>query len=159
MHYKIYTDGACSGNPGPGGYAFMILGPKMNLKASGHKENTTNNHMELLAIIRALKHLDSLIKTGRKNITVTIYSDSAYCVNSIEEGWLYIWKKNNWKTKNGSEVKNLELWIELYNFLNKTKMKVKMVKVKGHSGDKYNELVDKAAKDAITRNLNAKSTK
>lgn len=159
MFYQIYTDGACSGNPGPGGYAFMILGPETDLKVSGHRDKATNNQMELMAIVRALAHLKQMVCSARKNVSVDIYSDSAYCVNAVEEGWLYIWQKNNWKTKNGHDVKNVELWIELYNFLKKTHIEVRFVKVKGHSGNKYNELVDKAAKEAITRNLNAKSTK
>ena len=159
MDYIIYADGACSGNPGPGGYAFIIMNEneKILLKVSGSKVKTTNNQMELTAIVRALVHVETFENQNRKQ-TVTIYSDSAYCVNAIEEGWIYTWKNNNWKTKSGREVKNIELWLELYRFLKKTKMRIRAVKVKGHSGNKYNELVDKAAKDAI-KNLNAKGVK
>lgn len=159
MDYIIYADGACSGNPGPGGYAFIIMNEKgLNLKVSGYRENATNNQMELTAIVRALVHIKQLENRCREKQNVTIYSDSAYCVNAIEEGWIYTWHSNGWRTKSGREVKNIELWLELYRFLKNTKMKIKAVKVKGHSGNKYNELVDKAAKDAI-KNLNAKSVK
>lgn len=158
MDYIVYADGACSGNPGPGGYAFIIMNNDgMNLKVSGSRRKATNNQMELTAIVRALVHIKALENHNRKQ-TITIYSDSAYCVNAIEEGWIFTWKKNGWKTKAGKEVKNIDLWLELYRFLRSTKMEIHAVKVKGHSGDKYNELVDKAAKEAI-RNLNANSAK
>ena len=159
MEYTVYADGACSGNPGPGGYAFIIMNENKDvlLKVSGSKSKATNNQMELTAIVRALVHIRSFENHHRKQ-TVTIYSDSAYCVNAIEEGWIFTWKKNGWKTKAGREVKNIDLWLELYRFLTSTRMEIQAVKVKGHSGDKYNELVDKAAKEAI-RNLNANSAK
>lgn len=159
MDYTVYADGACSGNPGPGGYAFIIMNgnEEILLKVSGSRSKATNNQMELTAIVRALVHIRSFENSNRKQ-TVTIHSDSAYCVNAIEEGWIYNWKKNGWKTKAGKEVKNIDLWLELYRFLRSTKMEIRAVKVKGHSGDKYNELVDKAAKEAI-RNLNANSAK
>ena len=158
MDYTVYADGACSGNPGPGGYAFIIMNNDgLNLKVSGSRSKATNNQMELTAIVRALVHIKALENHNRKQ-RVTIYSDSAYCVNAIEEGWIFTWKKNGWRTKAGREVKNIDLWLELYRFLRNTKMEIHAVKVKGHSGDKYNELVDKAAKEAI-RNLNANSAK
>ena len=159
MDYTVYADGACSGNPGPGGYAFIIMNSNKDilLKVSGSRSKATNNQMELTAIVRALVHIRSFENHNRKQ-TVTIHSDSAYCVNAIEEGWIYTWKKNGWKTKAGREVKNIDLWLELYRFMTSTKMEIQAIKVKGHSGDKYNELVDKAAKEAI-RNLNANSAK
>ena len=159
MEYTVYADGACSGNPGPGGYAFIIMNENRDvlLKVSGSKSKATNNQMELTAIVRALVHIRSFENHHRKQ-TVTIYSDSAYCVNETAKAGIYTWKKNGWKTKAGREVKNIDLWLELYRFLKNTKMEIHAVKVKGHSGDKYNELVDKAAKEAI-RNLNASSAK
>ena len=159
MKKIFYTYGSSKGNPGPGGYAFIIMNGNKDilLKVSGSKSKATNNQMELTAIVRALVHIRSFENSSRKQ-TVTIYSDSAYCVNAIEEGWIYTWKKNGWKTKAGREVRNIDLWLELYRFLKSTKMEIRAVKVKGHSGDKYNELVDKAAKEAI-RNLNANSAK
>ena len=159
MEYTVYADGACSGNPGPGGYAFILMNENKDvlLKVSGSKSKATNNQMELTAIVRALVHIRSFENSSRKQ-KVTIYSDSAYCVNAIEQGWIYTWKKNGWKTKAGREVQNIGLWLELYRFLRSTKMEIRAIKVKGRSGDKYNELVDKAAKEAI-RNLNANSAK
>ena len=159
MEYTVYADGACSGNPGPGGYAFIIMNENKDvlLKVSGSKSKATNNQMELTAIVRALVHIRSFENHHRKQ-TVTIHSDSAYFLNDTAQGGIYTWKKNGWKTKAGREVKNIDLWLELYRFLKNTKMEIRAVKVKGHSGDKYNELVDKAAKEAI-RNLNANSAK
>ena len=157
--YTIYCDGACSGNPGPGGYAFVILhGNEPILNVTGHKEKTTNNCMELTAVVKSIKQAIALSST--KDIWIDIYSDSAYCVNSIDQGWVNFWSKNDWKTKIGRDVKNKELWEEFINVLStkRKRIKLKMHKVKGHSGNKYNELVDKAAKNAIL-NLNALSTK
>ena len=148
MHYDIYTDGACSKNPGPGGYAFVVIkeGEKP-LAGYGGKQNTTNNHMELMAIVRALKFVTG---SKRKRLDVTIYSDSAYCVNSIVNGYITFWELNDWKTKSNSQVKNLELWKEYLSIVRNNKLlKLRFVKVKGHSGDKYNEMVDRLAKGAI----------
>ena len=148
MHYDIYTDGACSKNPGPGGYAFIVVkdGEKP-LSVYGGKENTTNNNMELTAIVKALKFV---VGGKKKRIDVTIYSDSAYCVNSIVNGYIYFWELNDWKTKSNTSVKNVELWQEYLKIVRENKLlKVNFVKVKGHSGDKYNEMVDKIAKRAI----------
>lgn len=153
--FKIFTDGACSKNPGPGGYAFTIIyNDRILLKMSGCKQMTTNNEMELTAIVQSLKHLAAI----HPNVEtfVNIHSDSAYCVNSIEQKWVGYWKNNNWKTKKGEDIKNKELWEEMHKFLKNKKLHIKMVKVKGHSGDKYNELVDGAAKRAIKR-LNVQS--
>lgn len=153
--FKIFTDGACSKNPGPGGYAFVIIyNGKTILKMSGCKELTTNNEMELMAVLQSLKHLKSFHKNSE--MYVNIHSDSAYCVNSIEQKWIDYWKKNKWKTKKGESIKNKELWQEIYEYLNDKKLHIVFTKVKGHSGDKYNELVDCAAKRAIKR-LNVQS--
>lgn len=149
MKYTIYTDGACSGNPGNGGYAFLItVGEKIILKVSGYKKDTTNNNMELTAIVKGLKHVFD--GSSLKNTEVEVLSDSAYCVNSVNQGWVFFWEKNKWKTKSGEEVKNKELWKELVEILSKNK-NIKFEKVKGHSGNKFNEIVDKEAKDAIKR--------
>lgn len=152
----IYTDGACSGNPGPGGYAFVLVDKDKDLellRIQGAKEQTTNNAMELTAIVRALKHTLSYYKIYGKT-EITILSDSAYCINSVNQKWLWGWKNNNWKTKENVEIKNKELWVELYNMLLTPGVNFTFKKIKGHSGNKYNELVDKAAKAAI-KNLNA----
>ena len=156
----IYTDGACSKNPGPGGYAFIILSPteKVLLKLSGGEKHTTNNRMELKAIVRALEHFDEprehlnyRLPYDKNEMSVTIRSDSAYCVNAVKQGWIHVWNNNGWKTKEDHEVKNKELWQRLLELISQKHLKVTFEKVKGHSGDKYNEMVDKAAKNVIQR--------
>ena len=151
---EVYTDGACSGNPGNGGDAFIILkGEKEILKLSGSQENTTNNYMELKAIVRAIEHVISELGSipTKNKIEVFIHSDSAYCINPVEKGWIKFWESNGWISRTGEPIKNLELWIKLNSLLKHRKFKFKFVKVKGHSGDRYNEMVDKAAKNAINR--------
>lgn len=153
MIYNIYTDGACSGNPGPGGYAFIILNELNSepvLKLSGHKKNTTNNEMELLSVVRAIKHLQDIMVQKVVN-TIYVHSDSAYIVNSINNNWIDFWEKNNWYTKGGTKVKHSELWAQLASMLRNKYCHIRFMKVKGHSGDLYNELVDKAAVAAIRR--------
>lgn len=135
----IFTDGACSGNPGIGGWAYVIVNNKSEDGNSGAEDNTTNNRMELLAIINALKSLDG-------HQVVNLYSDSAYALNAFLEGWIYNWVMNGWRSASG-EVKNVDLWQEL---LELTKIHdVKFIKVKGHSDNVYNNLCDRLAKKAI----------
>lgn len=151
---EVYTDGACSGNPGNGGYAFIILkGEKEILKLSGSQENTTNNYMELKAIVRAIEHVISELGSipTKNKMEVFIHSDSAYCINPVEKGWIKFWESNGWISRTGEPIKNLELWIKLNSLLKHRKFKFKFIKVKGHSGNHYNEMVDKAAKNAINR--------
>lgn len=151
---EVYTDGACSGNPGKGGYAFVILKyQKEILKLSGSQENTTNNKMELKAIVRAIEHIIDIYGSAatKNKVDVFIYSDSAYCINPIEKGWIKFWEMNEWISRSGEPIKNVELWIKLNELLKSKRYNFKFVKVKGHSGNKYNELVDKAAKNAILR--------
>ena len=151
---EVYTDGACSGNPGNGGYAFIILkGEKEILKLSGSQENTTNNYMELKSIVRAIEHVISELGSipTKNKMEVFIHSDSAYCINPVEKGWIKFWESNGWISRTGEPIKNLELWIKLNSLLKHRKFEFKFVKVKGHSGDRYNEMVDKAAKNAINR--------
>ena len=119
----IYTDGACSGNPGPGGWGAILMLGENRKEISGGSENTTNNIMELTAVIEALKIL-------KRPCKVNIYSDSAYVVNAFLQKWIYGWMKKGWKTAGGDPVKNKELWQELYS-LTKTH-DVTFNKVKGH---------------------------
>lgn len=153
----IYTDGACSGNPGVGGYAFLVLREgNILLKLSGGEKHTTNNRMELKAIVRALKHMKQprerfCLPYDNTKLNIVVKSDSAYCVNAINQGWVKAWKANGWLTKQGNPVKNKELWEELLGYLENKEYNIKFEKVKGHSGNKYNEIVDQAAKNAITR--------
>ena len=140
MKYTIYTDGACSGNPGPGGWGVVIFDNNNKQKnISGSEKNTTNNRMELSAAIMALKK----IKT---NSEVIIYTDSTYVKNGITE-WVLKWKENGWKNSNKKPVKNKDLWIKLNNLCKKNAIIWKWVK--GHSNNKYNNLADKLATDAI----------
>ena len=135
MKLKIYTDGACSGNPGKGGWAAIILGDSNQSNISGSESNTTNNRMELMAAIMALKKI-------RKRSEITIFTDSKYVKDGITD-WIKKWKVNNWKSANKKPVKNKDLWIKLDNSCFKHKITWKWVKA--HAGNKYNNLVDELA--------------
>lgn len=153
MNYDIYVDGACSGNPGPAGYGIVIIPEnKLPITTSAYLASATNNRAELLAIIRAIKivhkHNDIVPK---KVYTINIYSDSAYCLNPILENWINSWEKKGWKTKSYTPVKNVDLWMELNELIKTSKYNINFIKVKGHSGNKYNEMADKLAKEAIAR--------
>ena len=139
---KIYTDGSCIKNPGNGGWAAIIFINNEKIVITGNKENTTNNQMELMAAIEALKK----IPTGQK---VQVYTDSKYLKMGITE-WINKWQQNNWKTSSKQKVKNLELWIEL-NEISK-KHKIEWFWVKGHAGNLINEEVDALAKKAANLN-------
>ena len=136
----IYTDGACSGNPGPGGWGVVLMYKENKKEISGGKKDTTNNVMELTAVIEGLKLL-------KYPCEVDLYSDSAYVVNAFRQGWIYNWVKNSWKTAGKEPLKNQELWKELYS-LTKTH-KVNFIKVKGHSDNEYNNRCDELARNAI----------
>ncbi len=132
----IYTDGACSGNPGPGGYAAILIYNGIEKEISGGEKSTTNNRMEILAVLEALKLL-------KEPCNVTIYSDSAYVVNAIQKNWLMSWKNNNWIKSDKKEVKNIELWEEMLKYLDIHN--ITFIKVKGHSDNEYNNRCDKMA--------------
>ena len=138
----IYTDGACSGNPGPGGWGAVLLYKDNKKEIFGSKMETTNNVMELTAVIEALKML-------KFPCEVELYSDSAYVVNGFEKGWIYNWVKNSWLTADKKPVKNKELWEELYELTKKHN--VKFIKVKGHADNVYNNRCDQLATSAIKR--------
>ena len=135
---KIYTDGSCIGNPGQGGWAAIILDDGKKTEIKGNKKNTTNNQMELLAPIKALKEIP-------KGSKVQIFTDSKYVKSGITE-WIYNWKKNAWKTANKKEVSNKELWTEL-DQLN-SEFEISWNWVKAHSTDKLNNKVDLLARGA-----------
>lgn len=137
----IYTDGACSGNPGPGGYAAILIYEDTKKEIVGGDKLTTNNQMELLAVIKGLESLKEICE-------VTIYSDSAYVVNAFLQNWLISWKKNNWKNSSKQPVKNVELWKRLDELVNKHS--VKFFKVKGHSDNELNNRCDELATGYIT---------
>ena len=136
----IYTDGDCSGNPGPGGWGTILMYKDNKKEISGGMLDTTNNVMELTAVIEGLK----LLKFPCK---VKLYSDSAYVVNAFNEKWIYGWLKNGWRNSSKESVKNKELWQELYNL---TKVhEVEFIKVKGHADNEYNNRCDELARNAI----------
>tara|TARA_B100000941_G_C28324046_1_gene458016 strand:+ start:264 stop:686 length:423 start_codon:yes stop_codon:yes gene_type:complete len=135
MKFKIYTDGACSGNPGKGGWAAIILDGKNLFSISGSESKTTNNRMELLAPIMALKKI-------KAKSEITIYTDSRYVKDGITE-WIKKWKLNNWKNSNKKLVKNKDLWVKLDNCCQKHKVSWKWVKA--HAGNRFNNLVDELA--------------
>lgn len=136
----IYTDGACSGNPGPGGWGAILMINENKKEISGGNKNTTNNVMELTAVIEALKLL-------KRPCNVNLYSDSAYVVNAFLQNWIFGWIKNGWKNFNKEDVKNKELWQELISL---TKVhNVTFHKVKGHADNKYNNRCDELARNAI----------
>lgn len=138
----IYTDGACSGNPGPGGWAAILISGKNKKEISGGNKNTTNNIMELTAILEGLKAL-------KFECDVEIYSDSAYCVNAFNQKWIFNWIKKGWKLSDGSSVKNKEIWQEIYELTKKHN--VKFIKVKGHSDVELNNRCDELARGEIAK--------
>ena len=136
---KIYTDGSCLENPGNGGWAAIIISEGKKTEIKGNKKNTTNNQMELLAPIEALKKIP-------KGSKVQIFTDSKYVKSGITE-WIHNWKKNGWKTSNKKEVKNKELWIELDLLANE--FEIGWNWVKAHSTDELNNEVDLIAREAV----------
>ena len=138
----IYTDGACSGNPGLGGWGAILIYKNKEQEISGYEENTTNNKMELTAAIKALERL-------KEPCEVELYSDSAYLVNAFLEGWLTKWQMNGFKSSNKKPVQNVDLWqklIELNNI-----HKITWIKVKGHADNVYNNRCDALATGEISK--------
>ena len=132
----LYTDGASSGNPGPGGYGVVLKCAGMEKEMSEGFSLTTNNRMELLAVIKGLEGL-------KEKCLVNLYSDSQYVVDAFNQGWITSWVSNNWRTASKKEVKNVDLWqrlLELYN-----QHTITFIKVKGHSDNEYNNRCDKIA--------------
>ena len=137
---EIYTDGACSGNPGAGGWASVLLYEQHKKELYGNAKETTNNRMELTAVIEALKAL-------KRPCNVTLYSDSKYVVDSVNKDWVYKWEANNWIKSDRKPALNVDLWKELLALLEIHR--VKFVWVKGHNGNVYNERCDELAVSAI----------
>ena len=141
MKYAIYTDGACSGNPGPGGWGAVIFDEKNKQRnISGKVKETTNNRMELLAPIMALKKIKS-------KSDVVIFTDSTYVKNGITD-WIKKWEKNDWKNSNKKPVKNKDLWVELEEAVGSRKIYWEWVK--GHAGNEGNEKADELANQGVT---------
>ncbi len=141
--WEIYTDGSCSGNPGPGGYAALLLHDDKEIPVTGYVPETTNNRMELKAVIEALKE----VPVPKK---IKLYSDSSYVLNGLSD-WLENWKKKGWKTSSNKPVSNQDLWQELDILIDSRE--IEYIKVEGHSGDHYNEQVDTLAREEIISHL------
>lgn len=140
---EIYTDGACSGNPGAGGWGVVLIYKGIEKELSGYEAQTTNNRMELTAVIEGLKAL-------KKPCHVKVYSDSAYVINALQKGWLEQWKMNGWaRGKKKEELKNTDLWQELDSLIQNHQ--VQWFKVKGHSDNEYNNRCDKLATGEIAK--------
>ena len=142
---KIYTDGACSGNPGAGGWGAILFHGDYKKEISGFESETTNNKMEITAVIKALELL-------KAPCSVELYSDSAYVVNAINLGWLENWKANGWKGSDKKPVKNIEYWERLDTLMQIHK--VTFVKVKGHADNEFNNRCDELATGEIAKNAN-----
>lgn len=138
----LYTDGACSGNPGAGGYGAILIYRGIEKEISGGEPSTTNNRMEIFAVIAGLRCL-------KESCDVTIYSDSAYTVNAFNKGWIQGWKTNGWKKADGKPVLNADLWLELLSLMEPHE--IRFVKVKGHADNEYNNRCDALARSAIKK--------
>lgn len=136
----IYADGACSGNPGPGGWGVVLIYQENKKELSGYQPETTNNRMELFAAIQGLSAL-------KESCVVNLYSDSSYLVNAFEKHWIEKWQRNGWKTSTKSPVENQDLWKLL--LIHVRKHQVRFIKVKGHSDNQYNNRCDEMAVAAI----------
>lgn len=150
MKVRIFTDGACSGNPGPGGWASIFNYKEKHITLSGNEDLTTNNRMELMAVVKSLKR----IVQSKKEIEFELYSDSSYVINAINNFWIKSWIKNNWKNSKNEEVKNKDLWIKILGYLNYSKennININFIKVKGHDGNFFNEMADKIAKEEVNK--------
>jgi ribonuclease HI len=134
---SVYTDGGCTGNPGPGGWAAVLIYDEKEIRLSGGDPSTTNNRMELTAAIKALAHINE--NSELREMKVEIFTDSQYVKNGLTQ-WIFNWIKNNWKTAAKQPVKNKEYWIALKNEADKLQLNWNWVK--GHSGNHFNELCD-----------------
>lgn len=143
MHVRIYTDGACSGNPGPGGYAAILSCGDHRREIVGGEAQTTNNRMELMAVIKALDAL-------KQECEVDVYSDSAYVVNAFNQGWIQQWRQRGWRTSGKKSVQNTDLWKQLLSLV--SKHTVTFHKVAGHADDPFNNRCDELARgEALAR--------
>lgn len=156
MKIRIFTDGACSENPGSGGWAAIFNTCKKCTTYSGNEQYTTNNRMELKAVVESLKQVIKSYGETKdvEGIDFELYSDSAYVVNAINNKWIEKWKLNGWKTTKQADVKNKDLWEEFCFNRNKAcslGIYIKFIKIKGHSGNSFNEMVDKLAKEEVIK--------
>ncbi len=140
----IYTDGACSGNPGPGGWGAILIYKGNKKELSGYYQEATNNRMELVAALKALQAL-------KESCKVKLYTDSAYLCNAFNNAWTMVWERNGWVNSQKKPVENKDLWIQL---INETKLHdIQWIKVKGHADNPLNNRCDKLATDQIKKNF------
>ncbi len=138
----LYTDGSCIGNPGPGGYAYILIYGDLKKEFSGFEDNTTNNRMELTAVIKGLNQI-------KEPCEVTVYTDSAYVLNAFEQDWITNWQLKGWRTANKKDVLNKDLWLQLLDAM--SRHKVSWVKVKGHADNELNNRCDILARGEILK--------
>ncbi len=138
----LYTDGSCIGNPGPGGYAYILIYGDLKKEFSGFEDNTTNNRMELTAVIKGLNQI-------KEPCEVTVYTDSAYVSNAFEQDWITNWQLKGWRTANKKDVLNKDLWLQLLDAM--SRHKVSWVKVKGHADNELNNRCDILARGEILK--------
>jgi len=141
---KIYTDGGCSGNPGPGAWAYIILEGQGSSQGSGYVQQTTNNRMELQAVIESLREVHN--NPTRHSLEIEIFTDSQYVKKGISD-WIHSWVQNGWRTRSKKPVKNQDLWQELMRLT--TPLKIRWHWLQGHAGDTHNEACDRLVRKAI----------
>ena len=152
MRIRIFTDGACSENPGPGGWGAVFNTDSECITISGYELQTTNNRMELQSVVESIKKILTL-KVHEDN-DYELYSDSAYVVNAINNCWVEKWKMNGWKTTKLDDVKNKDLWEQFMFYRTRARslgVYIQFIKIKGHSGNTFNEMVDKLAKSEVLK--------
>jgi ribonuclease HI len=141
---KIYTDGGCSGNPGPGAWAYILLNGESSSQGSGFVQQTTNNRMELQAVIESLRQVNSI--PSRQSREIEVFTDSQYVKKGISD-WIHSWVQNGWRTRSKKPVKNQDLWQELMRLT--TPLNIRWHWLQGHAGDPYNEACDRLVRKAI----------
>lgn len=152
MLVRIFTDGACSENPGPGGWGAVFYKSDGQEVISGHEVETTNNRMELMAFVEAL---EKIVKEHPRMVIgnkYELYSDSAYVVNAVNSSWVYKWRLNGWKTTKGEDIKNKDLWsryLKVDSIIKERHIPLDIIKIKGHSGNAFNDHVDEVAKAEV----------
>ena len=139
-HITLYTDGACSGNPGPGGWAGLLMYNGRERVVTGAEKLTTNNHMELAAVVESIRVL-------KEPCVIAVHTDSAYIANAFNEGWIENWLRRGWMTAGKKPVKNQDLWKDLLSLMKQHE--VTFVKVKGHADNEWNNRVDRLAVEAL----------
>jgi ribonuclease HI len=144
--FRIYTDGGCAGNPGPGAWAFILIEPEGEIRNAGFVSNTTNNRMEMQAVIEALQATQKRRADGPRDIQ--LFTDSQYVKNGISE-WIHNWIRNGWKTRSKKQVKNQDLWKRLLEL--SSSMTIHWRWLQGHAGDQYNEACDRLVQETIKK--------